>query len=62
MKCQAAEIFIGERVLNAPGTAIATAMEGTRPLLVEIQALTSPTSDSATRAAPPMGSISTAYC
>jgi len=38
------EAFLAERVLNAPGTAIAVTMEGTRPLLVEIQALTSPTS------------------
>ncbi|MDX2163567.1 MAG: DNA repair protein RadA [bacterium] len=37
------EVFIGERVLNAPGSAIAITMEGTRPLLVEVQALTSPT-------------------
>lgn len=38
------EMFLAERVLNAPGTSIAVTMEGTRPLLVEIQALTSPTS------------------
>jgi DNA repair protein RadA/Sms len=38
------EAFLAERVLNAPGTTIAVAMEGTRPLLVEIQALTSVTS------------------
>ncbi len=38
------EVFLAERVLNSPGTAIAVTMEGTRPLLVEIQALTSPTS------------------
>lgn len=37
------EVFLAERALNAPGTAIAVTMEGTRPLLVEIQALTSPT-------------------
>jgi DNA repair protein RadA/Sms len=37
------EAFLAERVINAPGTAIAVTMEGTRPLLVEIQALTSPT-------------------
>ncbi len=37
------EVFLAERVLNAPGTAIAVTMEGTRPLLVEIQSLTSPT-------------------
>jgi DNA repair protein RadA/Sms len=38
------EAFLAERVASAPGTAIAITMEGTRPLLVEIQALTSPTS------------------
>ncbi len=37
------EIFLEERVVNAPGSAIAITMEGTRPLLVELQALTSPT-------------------
>ncbi len=38
------EIFLAERVPNASGSAIAVTMEGSRPLLVEIQALTSPTS------------------
>jgi DNA repair protein RadA/Sms len=38
------EAFLAERVASAPGTAVAITMEGTRPLLVEIQALTSPTS------------------
>lgn len=38
------EAFLAERVINAPGSAIAVTMEGTRPLLVEVQALTSPTS------------------
>jgi len=38
------EAFLAERVVNAPGSAIAVTMEGTRPLLVEMQALTSPTS------------------
>lgn len=37
------EAFLAERVANAPGTAIAVTMEGTRPLLVEVQGLTSPT-------------------
>ncbi len=37
------EAFLAERVVSAPGTAIAVMMEGTRPLLVEIQALTSQT-------------------
>jgi len=35
------EAFLAERVVNAPGSAIAVTMEGTRPLLVEVQALTS---------------------
>jgi DNA repair protein RadA/Sms len=38
------EAFLAERVINAAGSAIAVTMEGTRPLLVEVQALTSPTS------------------
>ncbi len=38
------EAFLAERVINAPGSAIAVTLEGTRPLLVEMQALTSPTS------------------
>lgn len=37
------EAFLAERQINAPGSAIAVPMEGTRPLLVEIQALASPT-------------------
>jgi DNA repair protein RadA/Sms len=37
------EAFIAERMVNAPGSAIAVTMEGTRPLLVEIQGLTSVT-------------------
>jgi DNA repair protein RadA/Sms len=35
------EAFLAERMTNAPGSAIAVTMEGTRPLLVEVQALTS---------------------
>jgi DNA repair protein RadA/Sms len=35
------EVFLAERMVNAPGSAIAVTMEGTRPLLVEIQALAS---------------------
>ena len=35
------EMFLAERMVNAPGSAIAVTMEGTRPLLVEIQALAS---------------------
>jgi DNA repair protein RadA/Sms len=37
------EVFIAERVVNAPGSAIAVTLEGTRPLLVEVQALASQT-------------------
>ncbi|MGQ9832178.1 MAG: DNA repair protein RadA [Candidatus Villigracilaceae bacterium] len=36
------EAFLAERMINVPGSAIAVTMEGTRPLLVEIQGLTSP--------------------
>lgn len=38
------EAFLAERVISASGSTIAVTMEGTRPLLVEIQALTTPTS------------------
>jgi DNA repair protein RadA/Sms len=38
------EAFLAERVANTPGSAIAVTMEGTRPLLVEVQGLTSTTS------------------
>jgi DNA repair protein RadA/Sms len=38
------EAFLAERLVNAAGSAIAVTMEGTRPLLVEVQALASPTS------------------
>jgi DNA repair protein RadA/Sms len=37
------EAFLAERQINAPGSAIAVTMEGTRPLLIEIQALASST-------------------
>jgi len=37
------EAFLAERMSSTPGSAIAVTMEGTRPLLVEIQGLTSPT-------------------
>ena len=37
------EAFLAERMVNAPGSAIAVTMEGTRPILVEIQGLTNPT-------------------
>jgi len=38
------EAFLAERQVNAPGSAIAVTLEGTRPLLVELQALASSTS------------------
>ena len=38
------ELFLGERNSNAPGAAVFAGMEGTRPILVEIQALVAPTS------------------
>jgi DNA repair protein RadA/Sms len=37
------EAFLAERIPNAPGSAIAVTMEGTRPILVEVQSLTSVT-------------------
>jgi DNA repair protein RadA/Sms len=37
------EAFLAERQVNVPGSAIAVTIEGTRPLLVEIQALSSTT-------------------
>ena len=37
------EAFLAERMVNTAGSAIAVTMEGTRPLLVEIQGLTSVT-------------------
>ncbi len=37
------EAFLAERQVNAPGSAIAVTIEGTRPLLVEVQALASAT-------------------
>jgi DNA repair protein RadA/Sms len=38
------ELFLSERHLGAPGTAVFAGIEGTRPVLVEIQALVVPTS------------------
>jgi DNA repair protein RadA/Sms len=35
------EAFLAERLVSAPGSSIAVTMEGTRPLLVEMQGLTS---------------------
>lgn len=37
------EAFLVERMINSPGSSIAVTMEGTRPLLVEVQALTNHT-------------------
>ncbi|WP_460023596.1 DNA repair protein RadA [Lactovum odontotermitis] len=37
------EVFLSERLEGATGSAIVAALEGTRPILVEIQALTTPT-------------------
>ena len=37
------EAFLAERQVNSPGSAIAVTLEGTRPLLVEIQGLASST-------------------
>jgi DNA repair protein RadA/Sms len=37
------ELFLSERDLGSPGTAVFAGIEGTRPLLVEIQALVAPT-------------------
>jgi DNA repair protein RadA/Sms len=38
------ELFLSERDLGSPGTAVFAGIEGTRPLLVELQALVAPTS------------------
>lgn len=38
------ELFLSQRDLGTPGTAVFAGMEGTRPLLVEMQALVAPTS------------------
>ena len=37
------EIFLAERPMNAAGSTVVTSMEGTRPILVELQALVSST-------------------
>jgi DNA repair protein RadA/Sms len=46
------EAFLAERVTNAPGSTILVTMEGTRPLLVEVQALASPTTNPNPRRTP----------
>ncbi|CAN7168526.1 DNA repair protein RadA [Pararhizobium sp. LjRoot255] len=38
------ELFLGERNAKSPGAAVFAGMEGTRPVLVEVQALVAPTS------------------
>src|SRR3954467_209314 len=38
------ELFLSERDLGSPGTAVFAGIEGTRPVLVEMQALVAPTS------------------
>jgi DNA repair protein RadA/Sms len=43
------ELFLGNRDELAPGTATIVACEGTRPIVVELQALVSPTSYSSPR-------------
>ncbi|MDR3112646.1 MAG: DNA repair protein RadA [Elusimicrobiota bacterium] len=40
----ASEIFLGERSINAPGNIATASMEGTRPILLEVQALSTRTS------------------
>lgn len=37
-------VFLSERSINVPGSVVTTSMEGTRPILVELQALASSTS------------------
>ncbi len=46
------EAFLAERMINSPGSAVAVTMEGTRPLLVEIQGLTSPSNQGNPRRTP----------
>jgi DNA repair protein RadA/Sms len=50
------ELFLGERNESAPGAAVFAGMEGTRPVLVEIQALVAPRR-SARRAVPSSAGI-----
>ncbi len=45
------EAFLAERALNKPGSAVAVTMEGNRPILVEVQALTSRAVGNASRRA-----------
>jgi DNA repair protein RadA/Sms len=45
------ELFLGDRDAHSPGTAVFASVEGTRPLLVEIQALVAPSPFGAPRRA-----------
>ncbi|MGB3405296.1 MAG: DNA repair protein RadA [Microcoleaceae cyanobacterium] len=45
------ELFLGNRDESAPGTSTVVAMEGTRPIVVELQALVSPASHGSPRRA-----------
>lgn len=38
------KLFLAERLLNCPGSCVTATMEGSRPFLVEVQALVNPTS------------------
>jgi len=38
------ELFLSERPINVPGSVVVSSVEGSRPILVELQALVSPTS------------------
>ena len=53
------KLFLAERPANAPGSAVLCCVEGSRPMLVEVQALVS-TAPMATRGAWPAASIRTA--
>lgn len=39
----ASKLFLAERAIDVPGSAVLACMEGTRPLMVEVQALVAPT-------------------
>lgn len=43
------QVFLAERSTGTPGSAVAVTLEGTRPLLIEVQALTSHTSNAQPR-------------
>ena len=53
-------LFLAERPVGAPGSAVLCCLEGTRPMLVEVQALVSTQQSTAARAAWPSASIRTA--